>query len=341
MLTPLQISTQRFTPSGKGGYKAAEVDAFIQKVYKNYTKLYNDNNTLGERLASLSPVIDEYNQNKAAIANALISAQTVANTKLDEAKAAADAIIGEANQKGDEIIREKSAEAEKYYADKTHEADEKLTELQKNYSKMKSESDSYKENYLKEVNLKVNELIEDANEKAASIVAKAYSDAKQAREKADEVIASANAELNALKAETAKIKKELASFIKLAESAAKAVGDYEVIEKAEFTQEEVKAEKISAEDIPAFAFEIETEAEAVITEEPVTEEKESDETPEESAEDLFDAEEESLDLDLFSHSTPEMPDVNSYLSKIFDGTSQDDSAFGFNDLISESADTEE
>lgn len=337
MLTPLQISTQRFTPSGKGGYKAAEVDAFIQKVYKNYTKLYNDNNTLGERLSSLSPVIDEYNQNKSAIANALISAQTVANTKLDEAKAAADAIIGEANQKGDEIIREKSAEAEKYYADKTREADAKLAELQASYSKMKTESDSYKENYLKEVNLKVNEIIEDANEKAASIVSKAYSDAKQAREKADEVISSANAELDAIKAETAKIKKELASLIKLAESAVKSVGDYEIIENSVSSQEEVKAEKISADDIPAFDFEI--EAETAAAEESVTEEAESDVTGEQ-AEDLSD-EGESLDLDLFSHSTPEMPDVNSYLSKIFDGASQEDSAFGFNDLISESADSEE
>lgn len=339
MLTPLQISTQRFTPSGKGGYKAAEVDAFIQKVYKNYAKLFNDNNTLGERLSSLSPVIDEYNQNKAAIANALISAQTVANTKLDEAKAAADEIISEATAKGDEIIREKSAEAEKYYADKTHEADVKLTELQTAYSNMKSESDSYKENYLKEVNFKVSTIIEDANNKAASIVAKAYSDAKTAREKADEVISSANAELDAIKAETAKIKNELASLIKLAESATKAVGDYEKIENSVYATEEVEAEKISAEDIPAFDFEI--EAVTAVAEEPVAEGKEADEIPDESADGLFDEEEESLDLDLFSHSTPEMPDVNSYLSKIFDGTSQDDSTFGFNDLISESTDSEE
>ena len=68
MLTPLQISTQRFAPNGKGGYRASDVDAFIQKVYKSYTKLYNDNGALSEKLEAAAPVIDEYNKTKAAIA---------------------------------------------------------------------------------------------------------------------------------------------------------------------------------------------------------------------------------------------------------------------------------
>lgn len=335
MLTPLQISTQRFTPSGKGGYKAAEVDVFIQKVYKNYTKLFNDNNTLNERLASLSPVIDEYNQNKASIANALISAQTVANTKLDEAKASADAIIADANREADEIIQKKTIEAEKYYHDRTQEADTKLTELQTAFSKIKSESDSYKENYLKEVNVVVNGIIEDANEKAASIVAKAYNDAKLARERADEVISSANAELEVIKAETAKIKQELTALIKLAESAAESVGDYQVIEKVENEQEEIKAEKIAAEDIPSFDFEIKNEP---VESEEIVLEQETYKSEEVVFDESFDDEE---SLDLFSNSSPEIPDVNSYLAKIFDSASQEESSFGFDDLISESEDSDE
>ena len=48
MMVPNQIINQRFSLAGKGGYKASEVDAFIQRVFQNYNKLYNDNNILKE-----------------------------------------------------------------------------------------------------------------------------------------------------------------------------------------------------------------------------------------------------------------------------------------------------
>ncbi len=344
MLTPMQINSQRFNAVGKGGYKASEVDAFLQKIYKYYAKLYADNNTLNERLEAISPVIDEYNRNKAAIANALLSAQAAADSKLEAANTAVETAIKEAEEKATAYFNEKSAEAEAYYVDKTREADEKLTSLQREYSLLKTESDAYKEKYLAEIKGKVDEIISSANEKAAVIVTKAYEDARIAREKADKIIDEANTELALINEKAAKIKAELSNIVKLAQNLA----DEEVVvaplEKTNDNSFENSVEEsVEPVEIPEFSFKDysektdETDGAAVETE---AEEIKADVIEEISSEvDGFDIL--SDDFDLFSnseaqkdHKSADIPDVSSYLAKIFD--SQDDEDFGFGDLISES-----
>lgn len=353
MMTPLQISTQRFVPNGKGGYRASDVDAFVQKVYKNYSKLYNDNIALNEKLEAVSPTIDEYNKNKAAIANALISAQTVAESKLDQASNEAQIIIDAANKNADAIVAAKKEEAEKYYIEKTKDADIKLRELEYGYARLQKEADEYREAYLAKVNAQVDALIAAANEKAASIVAQAYNDAKIAREKADEVVLTANKQLDELKAETAKVKSELTALILVADSAVKSISDYELIQDKSTAEEILAAPAINKDEISAFDMTIKYEPVAYV--EPAVEEVpvviEAVEEPvvaeeEEIIVDILDENQPADEMvDFFSHSgettrkqTAEMPDVSSYLSKIFDSASDDEEdSFGFEDLISESS----
>lgn len=342
MLTPMQINSQRFNTVGKGGYKASEVDAFLQKVYKYYAKLYADNNTLSERLEAISPVIDEYNRNKAAIANALLSAQTAADSKLEAANSAAETAMKEAEEKATAFFNEKSAEAEAYYVDKTREADEKLISLQREYNLLKSESDAYKEKYLAEIKVKVDEIISSANEKAAVIVTKAYEDARIAREKSDAIIDEANAELAVINEKAEKIKAELTEIIKLAGNLVEENVEVTPLEKtSDSSFESLVEESVAPVEIPEFTFkeytEKDTEEATDVTE---AEEITADEI-EEISDDVNDFDILSDEFDLFSHSDAskeqkqaDIPDVSSYLAKIFD--SQDNDDFGFGDLISES-----
>ncbi len=342
MLTPMQINSQRFNTVGKGGYKASEVDAFLQKVYKYYAKLYSDNNTLSERLEAISPVIDEYNRNKAAIANALLSAQAAADSKLEAANTAAETAMKEAEEKASAYFSEKSAEAEAYYVDKTREADEKLTSLQREYSLLKTESDAYKEKYLAEIKSKVDEIISSANEKAAVIVTKAYEDARVAREKADKIIDEANAELAAINEKAAKIKAELSEIVKLAQNLADEEVFVEALEKtSDSSFENAVEESVEPVEIPEFSFKEYTEKEV----EETFDTDEAKEIEDDSAEEISNVVDDfdilSDEIDLFSHSetqqeqkSADIPDVSSYLAKIFD--SKDDDDFGFGDLISES-----
>ena len=360
MMTPLQISNQRFVPNGKGGYRSSDVDAFVQKVYKNYAKLYNDNIALNDKLEAIAPMVDEYNKNKAAIANALISAQTVAETKLSQAQDEARIVIDAANKEAEAIAIAKKDEAEKYYIEKTKDADIKLRELEYAFSRLQKEADDYREQYLAKVNAQVDALIASANEKAASIVANAYSDAKTARDKADEVVAVANKQLEELKAETAKVKSELSALILVADSAVKSISDYELVQDKTEAETTSEAAALSKADIEPFNMEFkyepvayekpvitnETKAFSEVDDDAVTAIEPEEEAEEEVVVSLLDenAEEREEMVDLFSHSSEtkkqaaQMPDVTSYLSKIFDSVSDDDDDnFGFDDLISESS----
>lgn len=348
MLTPLQISTQRFAPNGKGGYRASDVDAFMQKLYKSYAKLYNDNNVLNEKIQSVSPALEEYNKNKAAIANALISAQTVAENMLEKAQSESAIVLEAANKNAEAFLDEKKAEAEKYYTERTQQADIRLRELEYAYSKLQKEADDFREAYISKVNAQIEALITDANEKAAGIVAAAYNDAKLAKSKADEAVSNANIQLQSLKDETAKIKGELSALILVADSAVKSIGDYNIEEVNASSDDAIIADAIDLAEIEKFDLDVKEEAiiEPVTFEDdaedvvvPVYEDKEIEITP--VFEEANSAATDEI-VDLFSHSSDsgkdknEIPDVSSYLSKIFDSVSDDDESFGFDNLISES-----
>ena len=60
MMTPSQINTQRFNTVAKGGYRTVEVDAFLQKIYQHYSRLYSDNNELHERAENMASMVAEY-----------------------------------------------------------------------------------------------------------------------------------------------------------------------------------------------------------------------------------------------------------------------------------------
>ena len=116
MMLPNQINNQRFSAVGKGGYRASEVDAFIQRVFQNYSKLYSDNNILRERLSAITPLIDEYNENKRAIADALIWAKTTSDKTVDQARGEAESLIENAKAEAEKIIADKTSEAKAVYA---------------------------------------------------------------------------------------------------------------------------------------------------------------------------------------------------------------------------------
>ena len=299
-MLPNQITLQTFTQAGKGGYKAVEVDAFIQRVYQNYNKLYNDNKALCEKLDETLPMIEEYNKSKSSIADALIWAKATAEKNIEEAQAEADSIVAVAKEKAEKLFNDKKAEAEAYYTEKTASADEKAKKAQAELDSIMAQSDSYAEEYTARINAQTQALIEQANLKAASIVADAYADAKQAREKADSIIAEANKELNNLKAESSKIKNEILSLISLAQKAADKIESrvFEPVEQNESTaSEEVDAPVLFADEIENFSLD---------GIEPVVEEEKKPDT--------ISGATEADHIRLFGAETP---DVNKILSGIF------------------------
>lgn len=355
MMQPNQINNQRFSAVGKGGYKASEVDAFIQRVYQNYNKLYNENNVLKERLSAISPLIDEYNDNKRAIADALIWAKTTSDKTISDAQKEAESIIGAAEAEGEKIIEEKTAEAQAVYSQELNSTKISLENAKTELEMTRSQAKSFSERYISEINAKAQAIVGDANSNAAKIVADAYKDAKTARDLADSIIAKANEEISSIKAEALKLKAEIEEAVKAASEAVSVFSAEELCEQTVPEGELIEAKQIDISEIEEFTFDF-SEQEA--SEDLCENIKAAEEIPSNDNdidENINPFEQEAV-LDALVEEEPApinddfisggatasaMPDVSAYISKIFDSAGNEDSDFssfadGLNDVFAQS-----
>lgn len=104
MLTIEEIRNIKFRKSNIGGYKADDVDIFIDKVEESFKKLEAEREDLQEKLKILADKICEYRESEESIKTALLNAQKAADTSLKDAKLEADKIINQANDKYKEIL---------------------------------------------------------------------------------------------------------------------------------------------------------------------------------------------------------------------------------------------
>lgn len=337
MMLPNQITSQTFSPTGKNGYKADEVKAFLQRVFQSYNKLYYENKALSDKLDETVPKLEEYEKTKSKIADALIWAKSTAEQNIEEAKGIAEKTISDAKYKAEKHYEETKAKADAYYADKTVAANENLEKARAEFENLKKQSELYSDRYIAEINVKAQTIIEDANSKSASIVAAAYSDARAAREKADKIIADANSELQRLQAEAINIKEQILALISFAETAAGKI-DVSVFEEfaapASSVNQDIQAKTIDTETIEQFSFDgmqnINVEdVEAVV-----------EEAPEEPEQQSF-QQNASVQPGYVRFFGADIPDVNDILSGIFTAASEsaaeegEENSFRFEKVVSD------
>ena len=104
MLTIEEIKNIKVRKSNIGGYKAEDVDIFIDKVEESFRKLEDEREDLQEKLKILADKVCEYRETEESIKTTLLNAQKTADASLKEAKLEADKIIKQANDKYKEIV---------------------------------------------------------------------------------------------------------------------------------------------------------------------------------------------------------------------------------------------
>lgn len=247
-----------FSSAGKNRYFATEVDEYVRKSSEEYDSLLKKYRILEKKYKSLGPALEEYNNNKNTVFSAIVRAESYVESIKAQADASAAEIIKAASEEAEGILLTKKAEAEAYYYNLTHEADEKIVKLQEDIVALEKQSEELSEKYISDTRDKANEIIDNAKTKAAEIVAAAYHDAKDAREKSDEIIASTKAELMRLKTEIAKYKNEIINVVATIKPAVDSISD-----DAEFVFEPTKIEVDTdnlAEALPEFDLNVEYEA---------------------------------------------------------------------------------
>ncbi len=86
MLTPQEVSGRAFTKAAFGGYNMAMVDEFLDELTDDYTALYKENAALKAKLKVLVDKVEEYRATEDSMRAALLTAQRMANTMVEEAE---------------------------------------------------------------------------------------------------------------------------------------------------------------------------------------------------------------------------------------------------------------
>ena len=128
MLTPIDIENKEFSKAFRG-YDSIEVDEFMRSLIADYEKLYRDNGALKEKNAILTETLENYKGMESTMQNAILVAQKTAEDIKQNAYERSNTITKEAEIKAGNIIRE---------------AEKRSGELEKEYSVLKKEMNTFK-----------------------------------------------------------------------------------------------------------------------------------------------------------------------------------------------------
>ena len=105
MLTVNDIRDVKFRKTNIGGYKAEDVDNFLDEVQDSYEKLQRENLNLTQKIKILADRVSQYRKDEDSVRDALVGAQKLDNSELAKAKAEAANIIEKAQKEADSILK--------------------------------------------------------------------------------------------------------------------------------------------------------------------------------------------------------------------------------------------
>lgn len=112
MIKPIDIKTQKFK-KGLFGYKASDVDSFVDSVYRAYEEVYNERNKFEEDLEKLNSSLQENRLKMFELENQVAKADNASSFDDTEAKKKADEIIKNAEAQAAKIIANAKAQSAK------------------------------------------------------------------------------------------------------------------------------------------------------------------------------------------------------------------------------------
>ena len=104
MLTPQEIAEKKFDKVIMGGYDMTAVDAFLDTVEKDYGQIYKENIVLKNKMKVLVAKIEEYRTVDESMRKALLSAQGMASSIIEKARAESANIEKSAETKAESLL---------------------------------------------------------------------------------------------------------------------------------------------------------------------------------------------------------------------------------------------
>jgi len=105
MLTPLEIHNKEFKRSFRG-YNEEEVDEFLDRVVKDFEKLYQENLEIKEAVERLNSKLEHYQHMENTLHSTLVIAQETAEEVKLNAKKETELLIKEAELRAQKLVEE-------------------------------------------------------------------------------------------------------------------------------------------------------------------------------------------------------------------------------------------
>lgn len=157
-MTGNDILKEEFERAGmRGGYRADQVDAFLKTVAKYVDDINGKNEDLSYKLKILADKIEEYKKDESSIRDALLGAQKLGASVLDEANQKAEAITRESKNAADEMLMQAKTKIESLTKESLQRANMEIAALkrecereQRHLDSMKIEVSSFRSSILKQ-----------------------------------------------------------------------------------------------------------------------------------------------------------------------------------------------
>lgn len=139
MLTPDKIKEKSFQTTGRGSYRAEDVDSFLSEVSASYEQMFKENGDLIKKISLLAKKVEEYRADEESLKMALLNAQKLADKIVADAKETAEKENAEileenvklresAQQSINETLENAKAEAEKTISNAKAQAEKILAD---------------------------------------------------------------------------------------------------------------------------------------------------------------------------------------------------------------------
>ena len=154
MLTPDKIREKSFQTTGRGSYRAEDVDSFLNEVSASYEQMFKENGDLIKKISILAKKVEEYRADEESLKLALLNAQKLA-----------DRIVAEAKENAEKDTEDARAEATKLREDAKADADETEAKAKRESDAIIESAKAEAEKIVKEANRQSNEILGNINRK--------------------------------------------------------------------------------------------------------------------------------------------------------------------------------
>jgi len=107
------LGSVRFSRSMIGGYKASEVDKFLDELQEGCKKFFTERDGMVEEIAKLNRRIERFRQEEDLIKKAILNSEQIAQASMIDAGVKSKYILKDASEKAAKMVRHAREESEK------------------------------------------------------------------------------------------------------------------------------------------------------------------------------------------------------------------------------------